>query len=173
MIQALLAELDRLNVKVFLVGDRLRLNAPTGVLTPALKEAITKYKDELVNHLACWNEPTALSLFRQAVERIRRRFPPDCIGWAKENQSELWQAVLDAEAQYNQAFHQGDMAAVKQAVAEYERAFGVLIKTYENKQLTAEQVIAAFGCGRVWDLPPGKAAVLDAVFAKRGIRWND
>lgn len=45
--QALLTELERLNVKVSLAGDRLRLEAPAGVLTPALKETIAKHKPEL------------------------------------------------------------------------------------------------------------------------------
>ena len=35
----LLAELEERNVKVFLAGDKLRLEAPAGVLTPELREA--------------------------------------------------------------------------------------------------------------------------------------
>ena len=44
----LLAELERLNVKVSLAGDKLRLEAPAGTLTPKLKEAIAKHKVVLV-----------------------------------------------------------------------------------------------------------------------------
>lgn len=44
----LLAELEQLNVKVSLNGNKLRLDAPAGVLTPALKEAIAKHKPELI-----------------------------------------------------------------------------------------------------------------------------
>ena len=43
-----LAKLERLNVKLSLAGYRLRLEAPAGVLTPALKEAIAKHKVVLV-----------------------------------------------------------------------------------------------------------------------------
>lgn len=45
---ALITELERRNVKVSLAGDKLRLEAPAGVLTPALKEAIAKHKPELI-----------------------------------------------------------------------------------------------------------------------------
>ncbi len=44
----LIAELERRNVKIFLAGDKLRLEAPAGVLTPEIKEAVTKYKPELM-----------------------------------------------------------------------------------------------------------------------------
>ncbi len=53
--QALLAELERLNVKISLAGDKLRLDAPAGVLTPELKKAVTKHKPEL---LAWLRNPT-------------------------------------------------------------------------------------------------------------------
>jgi hypothetical protein len=172
--QALLAELERLNVKIFLAGDKLRINAPAGVLTPAHKEAITKHKDELVNHLTQWNEPTALSLIHEAVERIRRWYPADAWPWAAENRPDLRQAVKDAEAQYNRAFHQGDMAGCRRAAAGYERAFDELISTYNQQRvLTPDETITAFGCDRAWNLPPGKVAVLDAVFQKEGVRWDD
>ncbi len=44
----LLAELEERNVKVFLAGDKLRLEAPAGTLTPKLKEALVKHKPELL-----------------------------------------------------------------------------------------------------------------------------
>ncbi|MBU4532294.1 MAG: hypothetical protein KJ650_01405 [Firmicutes bacterium] len=44
----LITELELRNIKVSLAGDKLRLEAPAGVLTPALKEAIAKHKPELI-----------------------------------------------------------------------------------------------------------------------------
>ena len=44
----LLVELKRLNVKLSLAGDKLRLEAPAGVLTPEMKEAIRQYKPALI-----------------------------------------------------------------------------------------------------------------------------
>ncbi len=48
----LLAELKRLNVKVFLAGDKLRLETPAGALTPKLKEALVKHKPALMSLLS-------------------------------------------------------------------------------------------------------------------------
>jgi len=45
---ALLDKLERLNVKVTINGDKLRLEAPAGVLTPEMKEAIRQYKPALI-----------------------------------------------------------------------------------------------------------------------------
>lgn len=42
-----LAKLERLNVKLSLAGDKLRLEAPAGVLTPDLKKAIQQRKSAL------------------------------------------------------------------------------------------------------------------------------
>lgn len=44
----LLAELERLNVKLTLAGDKLRLEAPAGVLTPELKETVRRQKPALI-----------------------------------------------------------------------------------------------------------------------------
>jgi hypothetical protein len=44
----LLAELERRNVKVSLAGDKLRLEAPAGVLTPEIKEALRQHKAALI-----------------------------------------------------------------------------------------------------------------------------
>lgn len=45
---ALLDKLRQLNVKVTLNGDKLRLDAPKGVLTPELKEAVSQQKPALI-----------------------------------------------------------------------------------------------------------------------------
>ncbi len=44
----LLAELERRNVKLTLAGDKLRLDAPAGVLTPELKDAVRRQKPALI-----------------------------------------------------------------------------------------------------------------------------
>jgi hypothetical protein len=49
--QALLDELERLNVKLTLNGDKLQLEAPAGVLTPDLREKIRQHKPELITLL--------------------------------------------------------------------------------------------------------------------------
>lgn len=47
----LLAELERLNVKVTLAGDKLCFEAPAGVLSPELKETIAQHKQSLIEEL--------------------------------------------------------------------------------------------------------------------------
>lgn len=44
----LLAELERRNVKLTLAGNKLRLEAPAGVLTPELKETVRRQKPTLI-----------------------------------------------------------------------------------------------------------------------------
>lgn len=46
--QELLAELDRRGVILTPVGDKLRYDAPAGVLTPDLKEAMRQHKADLL-----------------------------------------------------------------------------------------------------------------------------
>lgn len=47
-LQELLAELNRLDVNLSLAGDKLHVEAPRGVLTDDLKEAMRQHKAELV-----------------------------------------------------------------------------------------------------------------------------
>lgn len=46
--QKLLNELSQIGVKLTVVGDKLRYEAPPGVLTPVLKEALRQHKPALV-----------------------------------------------------------------------------------------------------------------------------
>lgn len=63
--QALLDELKQLNVKVSLNGDRLRLEAPAGVLTPDLREKIRQHKTELAALLRKLKEEQAKQLLEE------------------------------------------------------------------------------------------------------------
>lgn len=54
--EALLAELEQLNVKISLAGDKLHVDAPAGVLTPELKQELAKHKPELMALLRPRNE---------------------------------------------------------------------------------------------------------------------
>ncbi len=46
--EALLTHLVEVGVSLVVEGDRLRAQAPKGVLTPALRNAIARYKPDLV-----------------------------------------------------------------------------------------------------------------------------
>lgn len=73
----LVNELERRNVKLSLAGDKLRLEAPAGVLAPELKRAISKHKDELVKLLSGNGQYTA-TIWPGIVVRIYPR-PKGCV----------------------------------------------------------------------------------------------
>lgn len=50
-IEALLDELSQLNIKLQAEGENLRLNAPSGVLTPALRQELAERKAEILSFL--------------------------------------------------------------------------------------------------------------------------
>jgi len=53
----LLAELSSRNIRVSVVDDRLRVDAPKDALTPVLKEAIAERKAELIERLFWTTDP--------------------------------------------------------------------------------------------------------------------
>ena len=73
----LLTELDRLNVKVSLAGDKLRIEAPAGALTPGLKKLIIERKAELVKLLS-GNKQQTVSIWPGIIVRIYQR-PKECV----------------------------------------------------------------------------------------------
>lgn len=109
----LLVELKRLNVKLSLAGDKLRLEAPAGTLTPKLKEALVKHRPALMPLLSgqpvevlfwpgvksnvyrarqtCLEAEGCLQLTREVDCRL---FPLTwCWGWCRERVSANGQAV--------------------------------------------------------------------------------
>ena len=63
----LLSELSRRGVRLEAAGDRLRFDAPKGVLTPELRREMVEHKAELL----------------ELVERHGRRHPVDLVGVAE------------------------------------------------------------------------------------------
>ncbi len=109
----LLAEFKRLNVKLSLAGDKLRFEAPAGVLTPEIKEALRQHKAALIALLSgrpvemvfwpgvksnvyrarqtCLEAEGCLQLTREVDCRL---FPLTwCRGWCRERVSANDQAV--------------------------------------------------------------------------------
>lgn len=58
--QAILDRLRVLGARVSLVGDKLRVDAPAGVLTPDLKAALAAHKADLVRLLRPYSPPVVL-----------------------------------------------------------------------------------------------------------------
>lgn len=83
----LLAELERLNVKVSLAGDKLRLEAPAGVLSPELKEAVRQHKPALTA-LFSW-QPVEMVFWPGVTSKVYRARQPclkvgHCLQWNRE-----------------------------------------------------------------------------------------
>jgi amino acid adenylation domain-containing protein/non-ribosomal peptide synthase protein (TIGR01720 family) len=64
-IDALLSELDARDVRIWVDGEKLRLDTPKGGLSPELKAELTARKAELIAHLR--TEPQALSYSQQRL----------------------------------------------------------------------------------------------------------
>jgi len=120
-----------------------------------------------------WDEPKALGILQGAHELIKQHYPDGALPWAAEHSPEHYRAVKDAEAKIAAMFKAQDIAGSRKAIGEYKAAFDRLIKTYSRQRiLTTDEIIKAFDCGRVWELAKDKAAELDGIFAKEGVRWQ-
>lgn len=91
----LLAKLKQLNVKVSLAGDRLRLEAPKGVLTPELKETLQQHKPALTALLSGQPlevEETLLPGVKSKVYRTRQVCleAGHCLQWSRETDCNLF-----------------------------------------------------------------------------------
>ena len=71
-LDALLAELTARGVTVAAHGDKLRIDAPAGAITPELRERLAEHKAALLAHLAGDAEPTT-----PAPPAILHRIPLD------------------------------------------------------------------------------------------------
>ena len=75
-IPALLAELRSRDIRVWADGDRLRCNAPAGVLTPELRDQLRQRKGEILEFL---RGPAELSFSQQRLwflDQIEPGEPP-------------------------------------------------------------------------------------------------
>ena len=71
-VEKLLSRLNRLDVKIRLEGDFLRLNAPEGTLTPELLASISEHKTKIMGFLQCENHEW-VDYPEEAVSNINRR----------------------------------------------------------------------------------------------------
>ena len=118
--ESLLAELERHNVKVSLAGDRLRLDAPAGVLTQELKELLSANKQELVCHLT----------WQSMLDRANKDYRPGALAWCRQHFPGLWGRITAAEDQFQAAFWEQDMEGVRRAAEEYESTIKRIVLLY-------------------------------------------
>src|ERR1700731_486930 len=81
----LLEVLRSRGIRLAPIGDRLRIRAPKGTLTPDLRATISKHKAEI---LASFRDPET-----QAAE-VAQRLSPDGPGWAAIRSSFLGETVV-------------------------------------------------------------------------------
>ncbi|MBI4582733.1 MAG: hypothetical protein HY717_01675 [Planctomycetes bacterium] len=75
----LLAELSRAGVRLAAAGERIRLDAPRGVLTPELRNLLAEHKTEILEALRRVAYPLACPTCGRRLVLIAGR-PPDCPG---------------------------------------------------------------------------------------------
>lgn len=86
----LMDKLERLGVKLSISGDKLRLQAPVGVITPELKEAVLKHKPALMALLS--GQPVEV-VFWPGVKAKVYRARPSCLeagGCLRETDCDLF-----------------------------------------------------------------------------------
>lgn len=123
------------NIQLWVEGGQLHYRAPDGTMTPKLYELIRRHKDDVIWELAMaesdrmgiWSEGRAMDLLRQAMRRINEAYPAgvDITDWGTS-----WQK---AEAAVDQAFRRKDMAALKVALAGYEREALLIFERHEGR----------------------------------------
>lgn len=103
--ETIVEELEKKGVKITVAGDKLRLEAPAGVLTPSIKELIARNKTQIIEWLMnpttdCMG--TVVKLYHARKECLEAgyclRFTLDCDlfpltwrwGWCSERVSMQW-----------------------------------------------------------------------------------
>lgn len=108
----------------------------------------------------------AQQLFADVLARLNEQCPFGAIGWAQKNKLELWKACQAALAKVEAAFKAQDMAGIKQAIAEFERANLALFEAYPGLPWRPGQK----GTGsKTWQLTDQLGQELEALFAAPGV----
>lgn len=131
------------------------------------------YLDIARRYINDWDETIALTMIQEALGRIKQHYPDGALPWAMEHSPVHYWRLKDVKSHITAMYQAKNMAGCRNAIAEYEQAFNRLIEAHNRQRvLSTDEVITTFDCSRVWELPPDKAAQLEAVFAKEGMRWQ-
>jgi amino acid adenylation domain-containing protein len=125
-IQAFLAELARRDVRVSLDGEKLRINAPAGVLDAGLKAALASRKAELIEALRA--APAAQPPSRTEIRRVPRTAPLP-ISFAQQR---LWflDRLQQGSAHYNVTLPLRITGALDEAAL--TQALDALVRRHES-----------------------------------------
>ena len=144
-INELLTALRQLGIRLLPAGDKLRLEASAGALTPEVMKAVAEHKTELLAWLREWNPDRAQVLFEQAADRARRLVPVADYQWAQAARPGLLAAIDRAEAAVNEAWQRRDVTAMCAACREYAAAWqAVADAAAVGRPLTAIEAMSMF-----------------------------
>lgn len=113
-----------------------------------------------------FDQDAAQQLFADVLKRLNEQYPFGAIDWAKLHRPELWDNCQVALTQVEAAFKQQDLAAVRRAVAEFEKANLALFKEYPGLPWRPGQKETG---GKVWQLTDDQAQELETLFAAPGV----
>jgi len=127
----LVSELDTLGIKLSINGDRLRCDAPKGILTPTLQTELVKYKADIIKFLNdSQAEPDSATQFVRP--RLRDKAPPASM--LQERQWILSQRD-DTIANYGHATQVNEIEGSLDGVA-LEQAYTELVNRHETLRTT-------------------------------------
>ena len=134
-----LAELNHLNVKVWLDNEQVRVNAPKGVMTPTLLTKFKSYKTPIM----AWLQQRQTTHLQPSIQPVSRdqRLP---LSYAQQR---LWfLEEMGSQAAYNmpavlEITGKLDLAALQQTLSEIVRRHESLRTTFANEAGTPYQCI--------------------------------
>lgn len=128
-------EARRRGVDLIANGDRLRIEAPAGAMTPDLLEALRACKPDII---AALRAPSARSEYEALAEsgladRVRCAWP-----WLAEHRADLFRAVCDADESV--AALRRDASGYAEAVAQLREAMEAAVVAWESRSITGTAV---------------------------------
>ena len=144
MVDGLLTELRRRDVRIWAEGESLKYHAPDGALDPRLLDALRDHRDELLDRLA----PLAETLPTRACGADRRAPPP--LSFAQERMWLTWKLAPLSPA-YNVAFVVKldgtlDVGRLVRSMQAIQRRHEVLRTRFVEARAGAAPVVDGAGC---------------------------
>src|SRR5687767_2046244 len=132
--QELLSELLKLDIKLWMDGERLRYNAPQGVMTPELQAELVKHKTEIIVRLQSSAGPGGLDSPSIAPVERPAQVP---LSFAQQR---LW--IVDQMQPGNVAYNIFNAVRLRGAldVSALERGFQQVVQRHESLRTTFRAV---------------------------------
>ncbi len=116
-----LKELDTAGIKVYLDGDRVKvdgINETNKHMIPELKNRKTEIK---VYFLGEWDEQEADKQFVQVINGINKKYPVGTMAWVQQNRPDIFKIIIGTENQVNEAYNNHDIRTYQKALDDYKQ----------------------------------------------------